>query len=147
MLLKPRQNRGKRELRKCRCGAEALWRREVMHKIANFKDNYSFNARSPLRLQVPSVLFMQKKRLYPILRIQSFLVRVTGRRSLRDLHCLPTQCLRIRYPAAHLLTAKQSPGLFRLTLAALLGFKSRLVFLGKKRDCTQFFGYSLPWCE
>ena len=35
--------------------------------------------------------------------------------------------LRIRYPAAHLLTKKQSPGLFFLTFAALLGFKSRIV--------------------
>ena len=93
MLLKPRQNRGKRELRKCRCGAEALWRREVMHKIANFKDNYSFNARSPLRLQVPSVLFMQKKRLYPILRIQSSLVRVTGLEPVRHSTHAPQTCL------------------------------------------------------
>ena len=33
--------------------------------------------------------------------------------------------LRIRYPSAHLLIKKQSAGLFFLTFAALLGFKSR----------------------
>ncbi len=59
-----------------------------------------------------------------------------------NLPCLTTQCLRIRYPSAHLLIKKQSTGLFFLTFAALIDFKSHHIYIKEnpKTSLTVCFG-------